>query len=231
LLGVTGSGKTEVYLHLVAETVRRGLQALVLVPEINLTPQLEQQFRERLGGAALVTLNSALAENERAAHWLAAQTGRAQVVLGTRLAVFAPLPRLGLIVVDEEHDTSFKQQDGVRYSARDLAVFRASRADAPVVLGSATPSLESFQHAQAGRSTLLELPERAREGARMPTVSLLDLRTDVAADGLGTALDKAIRARLTRGEQSLIFLNRRGYAPVLACSACGWASGCPRCTA
>src|SRR5690606_8696699 len=144
LLGVTGSGKTEVYLHLVAETVRRGLQALVLVPEINLTPQLEQQFRERLRGAAMVTLTSALAENERAANWLAAQTGRAQVVLGTRLAVFAPLPRLGLIVVDEEHDASFKQQDGVRYSARDLAVFRASRAAAPVVLGSATPSLESF---------------------------------------------------------------------------------------
>jgi len=231
LLGVTGSGKTEVYLHLVAETVRRGLQALVLVPEINLTPQLEQQFRERLRGAAMVTLTSALAENERAANWLAAQTGRAQVVLGTRLAVFAPLPRLGLIVVDEEHDASFKQQDGVRYSARDLAVFRASRAAAPVVLGSATPSLESFHHAQAGRYALLELPERAREGARMPTVRLLDLRSEAAVDGLAPTLEAAVRARLARGEQSLLFLNRRGYAPVLACSSCGWSSGCPRCTA
>src|SRR5690606_35171985 len=204
---------------------------LVLVPEINLTPQLEQQFRERLRGAAMVTLTSALAENERAANWLAAQTGRAQVVLGTRLAVFAPLPRLGLIVVDEEHDASFKQQDGVRYSARDLAVFRASRAAAPVVLGSATPSLESFHHAQAGRYALLELPERAREGARMPTVRLLDLRSEAAVDGLAPTLEAAVRARLARGEQSLLFLNRRGYAPVLACSSCGWSSGCPRCTA
>ena len=231
LLGVTGSGKTEVYLHLVAEAVRRGLQALVLVPEINLTPQLEQQFRQRLQGATLVTLNSALAENERAAHWLAAQRGQAQVVLGTRLAVFTPLPRLGLVVVDEEHDASFKQQDGVRYSARDLAVYRASRAGAPVVLGSATPSLESYAHAESGRYTLLELPERAREGARLPDVRLLDLRSEPAQDGLCAALEAAVHARLARGEQSLIFLNRRGYAPVLACPACGWASGCPRCTA
>jgi len=231
LLGITGSGKTEVYLRVIAEVVRRGQQALILVPEINLTPQLEHEFASRFPGAHVVTLHSALAENERAANWLAAQSGDARIVLGTRLAVFTPLPALGVVIVDEEHDTSFKQQEGVRYSARDLAVFRAHAAAVPVVLGTATPSLESYAHARAGRYRLLELPERAREGARLPPVRLADTRTEKVVDGLCESLATAIEARLARGEQSLLFLNRRGYAPVLVCNACGWTAGCPRCSA
>jgi primosomal protein N' (replication factor Y) len=231
LLGITGSGKTEVYLRVIAEVLRRGRQALVLVPEINLTPQLEHEFASRFPGARVVTLHSALAENERAENWLAAQAGDASIVLGTRLAVFTPLPALDLVIVDEEHDTSFKQQDGVRYSARDLAVFRAHAAGVPIVLGSATPSLESYAHARAGRYRLLALPERAREGARLPTVRLADTRSEKVVDGLTESLAAAIAARLDRGEQTLLFLNRRGYAPVLVCNACGWTAGCPRCSA
>jgi primosomal protein N' (replication factor Y) len=231
LAGVTGSGKTEVYLHCVAQALERGRQALLLVPEINLTPQLGAALEQRLPGARIVTLTSALAANERAERWLAAQSGRADVVLGTRLAVFAPLPNLGLVVVDEEHDASFKQQDGVRYSARDLAVYRAHAARAPVVLGSATPSLESWTHASSGRYRLLELPRRAPPGSRLPEVRLVDTRLDRATEGLSGALAGAIEARLGRGEQSLVFLNRRGYAPVLVCAACGWTGGCPRCAA
>ncbi len=231
LAGVTGSGKTEVYLQCIAQALARGGQALVLVPEINLTPQLEQAFAQRFTGARVVTLTSALAATERAARWLAAQSGAADIVLGTRLAVFAPLPHLALAVVDEEHDTSFKQQDGVRYSARDLAVYRAHAAHAPVVLGSATPSLESWAHAMRGRYRLLELPRRARPGAELPTVRVVDVRAVTLTDGFSPALVAAIETRLARREQSLVFLNRRGYAPVLACGACGWTSGCARCAA
>ncbi|MGE5794321.1 MAG: DEAD/DEAH box helicase, partial [Bacteroidota bacterium] len=184
LAGVTGSGKTEVYLHCVARTLALGRQALVLVPEINLTPQLAEAFARRFPGARVVVLTSAVAANERAAAWLAAQSGAAQIVLGTRLAVFAPLPALGLVVVDEEQDASFKQQEGVRYSARDLAVYRAHAAGVPVVLGSATPSLESWMHARTGRYQLLELKERARPGSRLPEVRLVDARVDPAVDGL-----------------------------------------------
>jgi primosomal protein N' (replication factor Y) len=231
LAGVTGSGKTEVYLYCVAQALARGRQALLLVPEINLTPQLAEALEQRFPGARVVTLTSALAANERAERWLAAQAGEADVVLGTRLAVFAPLPNLGLVVVDEEHDASFKQQDGVRYSARDLAVYRAHVANVPVVLGSATPSLESWAHARSGRYRLVEMAERARPGSRLPEVRLVDTGVDRAVEGLSAALVDAIQSRLDRGEQSLVFLNRRGYAPVLVCGACGWTSGCPRCTA
>ena len=231
LLGITGSGKTEVYLHLVAATLRRAKQALLLVPEINLTPQLEAQFRARLPGARLLSMTSALPDKERAERWLAVQAGEVDILLGTRLAVFAPLPNIGLIVVDEEHDASLKQQDGVRYSARDLAVFRAHRAGAPVVLGSATPSLESYAQTRAGRYRLLELPERARPGAAPPQVQTIDTRKLADADGLSPPLVNAIEARLARGEQSLLFLNRRGYAPVLSCGACAWIADCPRCSA
>jgi primosomal protein N' (replication factor Y) len=231
LLGITGSGKTEVYLHCIAAALARGAQALVLVPEINLTPQLAGQFARRFPGARVVTLTSAAADGERAAGWRAAQSGAARIVLGTRLAVFAPFARLGLVVVDEEHDASFKQQEGLRYSARDLAVYRAHAARAPVVLGSATPSLESYAHALAGRYRRLELPERARAGARLPDVRLVDTRSDAGAEGLSAALATAIDARLARGEQALIFLNRRGYAPVLVCNACAWTGECPRCAA
>ena len=231
LAGVTGSGKTEVYLACVARAIERARQALVLVPEINLTPQLAEAFARRFPGARVVTLTSAVAANERAEAWLAAQSGAADIVLGTRLAVFAPLPALGLVVVDEEHDTSFKQQDGVRYSARDLAVYRAHAAGVPAILGSATPSLESWTHARSGRYRLLELAERARPGSRLPTVRLVDAGVDRAVDGLSAALAEALAARLERGEQSLVFLNRRGYAPVLVCGACGWTGGCTRCSA
>jgi primosomal protein N' (replication factor Y) len=231
LAGVTGSGKTEVYLYCIAEALARGRQALVLVPEINLTPQLAETLGRRFPGARVVTLTSALAANERAERWLAAQGGAVDVVLGTRLAVFAPLPNLGLVVVDEEHDGSFKQQEGVRYSARDLAIYRAHAANVPVVLGSATPSLESWAHARSGRYRLLEMAERARPGSRLPEVRLIDTSVDRPVDGLSGALAEAIRLRLDRGEQSLVFLNRRGYAPVLVCGACGWTGGCPRCTA
>jgi primosomal protein N' (replication factor Y) len=231
LAGVTGSGKTEVYLYCVAQALARGRQVLILVPEINLTPQLAEALEHRLPGARVVTLTSALAADERAERWLASQAGEADVVLGTRLAVFAPLPNLGLVVVDEEHDPSFKQQDGVRYSARDLAVYRAHVANVPVVLGSATPSLESWAHAASKRYRSLEMSERARPGSRLPAVRLVDTAADRAVDGLSTALAGAIQARLDRGEQSLVFLNRRGYAPVLVCGACGWTGGCPRCSA
>ena len=229
--GVTGSGKTEVYLRLAVETVRAGKQALVLVPEINLTPALEREFRACFPGDLLVTLTSATADNERAGSFIAAQEGVARVVLGTRLAVFTPLTDLGLVIVDEEHDPSFKQQEGLRYSARDLAVWRARESGCPVVLGSATPSLESWTNAHAGRYRMIELPERARPGAVLPAVRTLDLRAEPAKEGLAASLVAAIAARLERGEQSLVFLNRRGYAPVLGCGACGWAAGCGRCAA
>jgi len=231
LFGVTGSGKTEVYLRLVARALEDGGQVLVLVPEIALTPALEGAFRERFPGARLVVQTSAMAEGERTEGWLAALEGRADIVLGTRLAVFAALPRLRLVVVDEEQDASFKQQEGLRYSARDLAIVRGRAADAPVVLCSATPSVETFHHALSGRHRLVELPRRAVPEARLPAIRLLDLREHPARDGLAAPLLDAIAARLARGEQALVFLNRRGYAPVLACPACGWVSGCTRCSA
>jgi len=232
LHGVTGSGKTEVYLRLASEAVRSGRQVLILVPEINLTPQLEATFRAVFPAQTLVTLTSAAADNIRALNWIAAMTGRARVVLGTRLAVFTPLPELGLVVVDEEQDASFKQQEGLRYSARDLAVYRAHAAGCPVVLGTATPSLETWWNAQSGRYRLLSMPERARAGAVLPAVRLIDTRAEPPSkDGLSDTIVRAIEACLARGEQALVFLNRRGYAPVLACNACGWAAGCVRCAA
>ncbi len=231
LHGVTGSGKTEVYLRLVERTLAAGRQALLLVPEINLTPQLESRVRTRFPEAGVVSLHSELAEAARERNWLAAFAGEASIVLGTRLGIFAPLPRLGLIIVDEEHDTSFKQQDGMRYSARDVAVFRARQLGIPVVLGSATPALESWANAQGGRYRLACLRERANPAAVLPAVNLLDTRKTVLREGVSEPLLAAIRERLARGEQSLVFLNRRGYAPVLACPACGWVSRCTRCAA
>lgn len=237
LYGVTGSGKTEVYLRAVAEALReRDAQVLVLVPEINLTPQLEGVFRARFPGETLVTLHSGLAEGERARHWLAAHRGEARIVLGTRLAVMASLPHLRLIVVDEEHDPSYKQQEGLRYSARDLAIWRANRLRIPVVLGSATPSLDSWRRAEQGRYVRLAMPERATPDAVLPRVSLIDMDIErklqrTVHEGLSQSLLAAIRARLEAGEQSLLFLNRRGYAPVLNCDACGWISDCRRCSA
>jgi primosomal protein N' (replication factor Y) len=232
LYGVTGSGKTEVYLQACAQVLAREPQGqiLVMVPEINLTPQLEGNIRARFPGVMLSTLHSSLSEGERMFNWLAAHEGRARIVLGTRLAILASLPDLKLIVIDEEHDPSYKQQEGLRYSARDLAVWRARQLAIPIVLGSATPSLESWHHAQSGRYRKLELRERAVKNAVLPRVRLLDMERDRPRDGLTSQLLAALRQRLERGEQSLLFLNRRGYAPVITCEACGWISNCTRCT-
>jgi primosomal protein N' (replication factor Y) len=229
LHGITGSGKTEVYLGAIEKALARGEQVLVLAPEIGLTPQLVDRFRARLGVSPAV-LHSGLTDTQRFGAWRAAALNRARLVLGTRSAVFTPMPRLGLIVVDEEHDASFKQQDGFRYSARDLAVLRAAREKIPVVLGSATPSLESLKNARDGSYRLLELPERPG-AAELPVVRLLDMRKLAMDDGLSAPLRAAVAERLTRGEQSLLFLNRRGFAPVLMCHGCGWVAPCRRCDA
>lgn len=233
LWGVTGSGKTEVYLQACAQVLARDPQAqiLIMVPEINLTPQLEGNIRARFPGMMLATLHSSLSEGERMLHWLAAHLGQARIVLGTRLSLLASLPHLQLIVIDEEHDPSYKQQEGLRYSARDLAVWRAHQLGIPIVMGSATPSLESWHHARSGRYTRLDLRERAVQDAVLPRVRLIDMERDRGRDGLTAEMVAALRLRLERGEQSLLFLNRRGYAPVISCDACGWISDCTRCTA
>jgi primosomal protein N' (replication factor Y) len=231
LHGVTGSGKTEVYLRLIERALAAGKQTLLLVPEINLTPQLETRVRARFPDTAVVSLHSELAEAARERNWRAAFSGEAGIVLGTRLAIFAPMPHLGLIVVDEEHDPSFKQQDGMRYSARDLAVVRARQLGIPVLLGSATPSLETWANASNGRYRMLTLKERANPEATLPAVNIVDTRRIALQEGVSERVVQAITERLERGEQSLVFLNRRGYAPVLACPACGWVSRCKRCAA
>lgn len=230
LQGVTGSGKTEIYLRLAARVLAAGQQVLMLVPEIALTPQLEARVQQRFPYAHIVSLHSGLAAGARSRGFVQALSGRADIVLGTRLAVFTPLPRLGLILLDEEHDTSYKQQEGVRYSARDLAVWRGRQRNVPVVLGSATPSLESWLHARDGRYRHLHLVTRAVASA-LPDVRCLDTRRSKLQEGLSEGLLQAIEQRLARGEQSLVFLNRRGYAPVLSCPACGWLSECPHCSA
>jgi primosomal protein N' (replication factor Y) len=229
LHGITGSGKTEVYVHLMHEVLQRGGQVLLLVPEINLTPQLENYFLSRFPNIELASLHSGLNDGERAKKWLRAQSGQARIVLGTRLSVFTPLPQLGLILVDEEHDSSFKQQDGLRYSARDVAIFRANQRGVPIVLGSATPSLESYYNAQSGRYQLLKLSQRAAVQAKLPQVRCLNTSNTPMQKGISPAMFTALEERLRRKEQSLIFINRRGYAPVLMCTACGWLSGCPHC--
>ncbi|MFY8103003.1 MAG: replication restart helicase PriA, partial [Ramlibacter sp.] len=205
-------------------------QALVMVPEINLTPQLLARFVERFGASQVVAMHSGLTPAQRLRSWLAAHAGRARIVLGTRMAVFASLPGLRLIVVDEEHDPSYKQQEGARYSARDLAVLRGRLEPAKVLLGSATPSLESWQAGESGRYQRLEMPARVGAGA-LPQVRLVDMNLQPRRTLLAPALVEAIQARVARGEQSLLFLNRRGYAPVLACTACDWKSDCPHCSA
>ena len=229
LHGITGSGKTEVYAHLMHQILQHGGQVLLLVPEINLTPQLEHYFQSRFPNAELVSLHSGLNEGERTQNWLLAQAGQASIVLGTRLSVFTPLPQLALIIVDEEHDASFKQQDGLRYSARDVAIFRANQRGVPIVLGSATPSLESYYNAQSGRYTLLRLSQRANAQAQLPTVRCLNISNALLPEGISPGMLAALDTRLQRKEQSLIFINRRGHAPVLMCTACGWLSGCPNC--
>jgi primosomal protein N' (replication factor Y) len=226
--GVTGSGKTEVYLQAIADCLARGRQALVLVPEIGLTPQMLARFRERLQ-VPVHALHSGLNDNERARVWTAAWRGEARVVVGTRSAVFTPLPDAGLIVVDEEHDASYKQQDGIRYHARDFALVRGKALGVPVLLGSATPSLESLHNARLGRHAHLRLHQRAGV-ARPPAVRVLDVRKRPLAAGLSPEMLAAIDNALAAGGQVLVFKNRRGYAPVLLCHDCGWSAQCRRCS-
>ncbi|WP_066454835.1 primosomal protein N' [Castellaniella caeni] len=236
LHGVTGSGKTELYLRLAQQVLAQGRQVLLLVPEINLTPQLEQVVRDRLmpdaaaGAPGLAIMHSRLSEGDRLRAWLRVSRGEASLLLGTRLALMTPMPRLGLIVVDEEHDASYKQQDGLRYSARDLAIWRGHDLGIPVVLGSATPSLETWRHAQEGDYQYVSLPERAQTQP-LPDIRLVDTRRAQLEQGFTPQLLQALEARLRQGEQSLVFINRRGYAPVLRCPSCGWVSQCRQCTA
>lgn len=225
--GITGSGKTEVYLHLIGDALDRGSQVLVLVPEIGLTPQLVSRFRHRLGIEPAL-LHSGLTDLERLAAWRQARNGDAKLIVGTRSAVFTPLPELGLMIVDEEHDHSFKQQEGLRYSARDLAIARAKHLDIPIVLGSATPTLEMLQHCEAGNYTHLLLPRRAGT-AEPPVIRLVDLSRAASAEGLSEPLAAAIEEHLASDGQVLLFLNRRGFAPTLICTACGHVAECARC--
>ena len=229
LQGITGSGKTEVYLELVRETLTLGKQVLILVPEINLTPLIEQRFQARFPEANMVSLHSAIGEKERAQRWIDVASGKVQIVLGTRLAIFSPLNHLGLIIVDEEHDSSYKQAEGMRYHARDLAIIRGQYNNCPVVLGSATPSLESWWNAKQGRYHLIQLTERAHQGATLPNIRLIkaDLKHDSPL--LNQEIVKAIGERLERQQQSLLFINRRGFAPVLICNQCQWLATCPDC--
>ncbi|WP_020167265.1 MULTISPECIES: primosomal protein N' [Methylotenera] len=248
LFGITGSGKTEVYIQVLQQILNQrnaqgnGAQVLVLVPEINLTPQLEARFRSRLSQFPLVTLHSNLSESERLQNWLAASSGTAKIVIGTRLSVFTPMPHLKMIVMDEEHDGSYKQQDGMRYHARDIAMVRAKQLNVPIILGSATPSLETWfnatsapaethKSAQKQQYGLLSLTQRAVENAVLPNIFCIDIAKSPTENGLSPLLIKALRERLDKGEQSLLFINRRGYAPVLHCNACQWVAPCTRCSA
>lgn len=230
LHGVTGSGKTEIYLRLIDRVLAAGGQVLMLVPEIRLTPQLFSRLAGRFPDQRIAILHSDVSPARRMHDWLAAGRGDIPIVLGTRLAVFTPMPRLQLILVDEEHDSSFQQQDGLRYSARDLAVVRASKLGCPVVLGSATPSLESWFNADQGKYLRVSLTRRAAAAAQLPQVHLIDMRGLPASQGISPPLRDALRDSLLRGEQSLLFINRRGFAPALCCQDCSWVAGCSRCS-
>lgn len=231
LHGITGSGKTEVYMQILQQALAdNDGQALVLVPEINLTPQLEARFRNRLPHLPLVSLHSNLGESERLQNWLLAQSGQARIIIGTRLAVFTPIPNLKIVMVDEEHDGSYKQQDSMRYHARDVAMVRAQRSKVPIVMGSATPALETWHNAQSGKYTLLSLHSRAVAQSALPNIRCIDNTKQESTNGLTQVLVHAMRERLEKGEQSLLFINRRGYSPVLLCSACHWIAPCMRCS-
>jgi primosomal protein N' (replication factor Y) len=236
IFGATGSGKTEVYLQAVQRQLESDplAQALLMVPEINLTPQLEERVTARFGADRVVSMHSGMTPAQRLNSWMAAHAGKARIVLGTRMAVFASLPHLQLIVVDEEHDPSYKQQEGARYSARDLAVYRGRLEGAKVILGSATPSLESWHHsrpaAQGGRYQRLVMPERVGAG-QLPFVRRVDMNKQPRKTVLSSQLLTDIQARIERGEQCMLLLNRRGYAPVLHCADCGWKSECSHCSA
>lgn len=228
LQGVTGSGKTEIYLQLIQQLLEAGQQVLVLIPEIGLTPQTLKRFEQRFN-RRVVSMHSAMTDKERLDAWRSAMQGRAAVVLGTRSAIFTPLPKLGLIIVDEEHDTSFKQQDGVRYQARDLAVLRAKQENIPVLLGSATPALETLAKAKDGAYLWLHLRQRPAQGVKVPEPKLLDIRNRKLFGGFSEPLLLAMDKHLKADNQVLVLLNRRGFAPVLMCTSCGWIAGCLHC--
>ena len=230
LQGITGSGKTEVYLDAIDKALLQGSQVLVLVPEISLTPQLTQRFTARLN-TQIASLHSGLNDSQRHAAWVQASKGIARVVIGTRSALFTPMPQLGLIIIDEEHDASFKQQEGFRYHARDLALVRARNRNIPVLLGSATPSFESLENVARGQFELLKLTQRGAQGAKPPRVSLLDVCRRPMEDGISDQLLEKVQAHLSDAGQVLLFLNRRGYAPLLMCHECGWTAACQRCDA
>ena len=229
LHGITGSGKTEVYLRLVALQLLQERQTLVLIPEISLTPQLETVFRTRFPTTPIISLHSGLNASERAKGWLQALHGTAKIILGTRLAVFTPISDLGLIIVDEEQDNSFKQQSGLCYSARDIAIFRAKYTNIPVILGSATPSLESYYNAINHRYRMLRLSSRAADNASLPSIRCIDTRTVRVREGLSETLITALGKKISLNQQSLVFINRRGFAPVLMCKSCTWTATCSRC--
>lgn len=227
--GLTGSGKTEVYLQVMQEVIKQGKQVLVLVPEIGLTPQTASRFQARFH-CHIALLHSGLNDSKRLQAWQAAQTGKASIVLGTRSAIYTPLPRLGLIILDEEHDLSFKQQEGFRYHARDVALYRAYMQQCPIVLGSATPSFDSYALVKQEKMSLLHLNQRAGLST-LPPIHLIDLKVSPKKNGISLSLIEQIRQRLQKKEQVLIFLNRRGYAPVLICESCAWQAQCPNCDA
>lgn len=229
LHGITGSGKTEIYLHLIQPLLAEGKQILVIVPEIGLTPQLLARFTHFFPDSCIVCLHSGLSEGERMQAWLQARNGQASIIIGTRSAVFTPAPQLGLIVIDEEHDASLKQQDGFRYHGRDLAIKRAQMLHIPIVLGSATPSLESLYNVKQGRYHYFSLNQRPGS-AQSPRLQLQDTRPFELQAGLTPVSLQAIRHTLARGEQAMVFLNRRGFAPTLYCPACGWQASCPHCS-
>lgn len=236
LHGITGSGKTEVYMRLIqalfsAESPASArAQVLVLVPEINLTPQLEARFKSRFPNFLLVSLHSNLSESERLLHWQLAQSGEANIVIGTRLSTFTPMPNLKMIIIDEEHDASYKQQDSMRYHARNVAMMRAKRLDIPIILGSATPSLETWHNVKTGKYQYVALNQRAVTAAQLPEIHCVDTSKVNLQQGFTPQLLHALRTRLDRKEQSLIFMNRRGFSPVLLCSACQWIAPCTRCS-
>jgi len=227
--GLTGSGKTEVYLQVMQEVLKQGKQVLVLVPEIGLTPQTVSRFQSRFH-CHIALLHSGLNDSKRLQAWQSAQTGKASIVIGTRSAIYTPLPHLGLIVLDEEHDLSFKQQEGFRYHARDVALYRAHLENCPIILGSATPSIDSYALVEQGKMTRLELDQRAGV-AVMPKMHVIDLKVAQKQNGISQQLIHEVQKRLDKKEQVLIFLNRRGYAPVLICESCGWQAKCPHCDA
>ena len=229
LEGVTGSGKTEVYMQIIHSVLQRGQQVLVLLPEITLTPQLEERFRQRFA-VNLAISHSKLTDGQRQRAWLSMQQGSCSILLGTRSTLFTPLKNPGLIILDEEHDSSFKQQEGFRFSARDVAVMRGKLLDIPVLLGSATPALETLYNVENKRYRLLQLPERAGN-AMVPTMQLLDVRNKKMQEGLSESLIAEINQTLAKKEQVLLFLNRRGFAPTLICHGCGWVARCQRCDA